>query len=251
MFTFLGIGAQKCGTTWLFRQMEQHPSLGFPLGKEAHFWNKPRDRDRIDRYLERFSRNDRKEGEITPAYAILPRSVIRTIAQCQPDLCLIYIIRNPIERAWSSALRAMRRAELEIHETSDQWFVDHFQSAGSLARGDYERCLRNWREIFPSKQLLVLRYEHIATAPERLLNACFQHLGVNLVDPETLRLRGCRTQVFSGPQGPRHPLRSSMMPLLGAVYRPRIQALAAYLDEDFGDWLTTPGAGQPGDGDDR
>ncbi|MGH8559912.1 MAG: sulfotransferase [Methylococcales bacterium] len=247
MFTFLGVGAQKAGTTWLFRQMEQHPSLGFPLGKEAHFWNMLHDRDRIDRYLERFSRDDRKEGEITPAYAILPQAVIRTIAQCQPDLRLIYIIRNPIERAWSSALMAMRRAELEIHEASDQWFVDHFQSAGSLARGDYERCLRNWRAIFPSRQLLVLRYEHIGTAPERLLNDCFRHLGVDAVDPETLRLRGCRRRIFTGP---RHPLRPAVMPLLSAIYRPRIHALAAYLGEDLSDWLATSNSGWTGDAND-
>jgi hypothetical protein len=34
---FLGIGAQKCGTTWLHRQMSRHPQIAFPKGKEMHY----------------------------------------------------------------------------------------------------------------------------------------------------------------------------------------------------------------------
>jgi hypothetical protein len=35
---FLGIGAQKGGTTWLYRQLLRHPQVAFPRGKELHYW---------------------------------------------------------------------------------------------------------------------------------------------------------------------------------------------------------------------
>jgi hypothetical protein len=68
---------------------------------------------------------------------------------------------------------ALQRAEMTIDEASDAWFSDHFHSAGSRQRGDYETCLRTWREVFSDEQILVLRFEHLATEPELLLNRCF------------------------------------------------------------------------------
>jgi hypothetical protein len=146
MLDFLGIGAQKAGTTWLYEQLKRHSQLAFPLGKEAHFWNRPHDPITIARYVGRFADLTAVAGEITPAYGILPVEIIREIHQQAPRLRLIYLIRNPIERAWSAALMALQRAEMTIDEASDAWFSDHFHSAGSRQRGDYETCLRTWRE---------------------------------------------------------------------------------------------------------
>ncbi len=44
MIDFLGIGAQKCGTTWLYERLAQHPQVRFPAGKEIHFWDHHLDR---------------------------------------------------------------------------------------------------------------------------------------------------------------------------------------------------------------
>ena len=79
MLDFLGIGAQKAGTSWLFRWLGAHPRISFPAGKEVHFWDKKRDRG-IDWYRGLFDADDGKlHGEITPAYACLsPES----IAEC-------------------------------------------------------------------------------------------------------------------------------------------------------------------------
>jgi hypothetical protein len=37
---FLGIGAQKAATTWLYHQLGRHPQVRFPGGKELHFWDR-------------------------------------------------------------------------------------------------------------------------------------------------------------------------------------------------------------------
>ena len=234
MLNFLGIGAQKAGTTWLYEQLRHHPQLAFPLGKEAHFWNRPHDNAAIARYLDSFASVNVTAGEITPAYGMLSVETIQEIHRHVPDLRLIYLIRNPLERAWSSALMALQRAEMTFDEASDAWFSDHFHSAGSLRRGDYEACLRNWRAVFNDEQILVLRFEHIATQPESLLNRCFQHLGVARQPPEQLRQQGCRERVFAGLG---HPLRPSLKPVLRGLYQDKIQQLARYLNTDLSAWL--------------
>ncbi|MCB0131208.1 MAG: sulfotransferase, partial [Caldilineaceae bacterium] len=199
MWSFLGIGAQKAGTTWLYSQLERHLQLAFPLGKEAHFWDRPHNATAIAGYLSQFANNADVAGEMTPSYATLPISVVREIHACNPHLRLIYLIRNPIDRAWSSALMALQRAQMTLDEASDAWFSDHFHSAASRKRGDYQACLQTWREVFPKQQMLVLRFEQITNEPEVLINRCFQHLGVAPLDPEQLRQHGCREKIFAGP----------------------------------------------------
>ncbi len=236
MLNFLGIGAQKAGTTWLYAQLSRHPQLAFPLGKEAHFWNRPHDAAAVAGYLSHFAQVDAIAGEITPAYGMLPLETVREIHSHAPHLRLIYLIRNPMERAWSSALMALQRAEMTLDEASDSWFSDHFHSAGSRKRGDYQACLQVWRTVFPAPQLLVLRFEQIVAEPEALLNGCFRHLGVSSQDPEQLRQQGCHAAVFAGPG---HVLRPSLKPVLQALYQKPIEQLARYLDMDLSAWLTS------------
>lgn len=102
MLNFLGIGAQKCGTTWLFELLSLHPQVRFPAGKEVHFWDGQRERG-VDWYEGLFEGQPPSVavGEITPAYAILAPPIIAEVARAFPALRLIYLIRNPIDRAWS------------------------------------------------------------------------------------------------------------------------------------------------------
>ena len=236
MLSFLGIGAQKAGTTWLYEQLKRHPQLAFPLRKEAHFWNRPHDAAAIAHYLGRFAAVNAVAGEITPAYGILPIATIREIHRHVPHLRLIYLIRNPMDRAWSSALMALQRAEMTLDEASDHWFIDHFHSAGSRQRGDYQTCLQTWRTVFTDEQLLILRFEQIVTEPEALLNRCFQYLGVVGLEPEQLRKNGCQERIFTGLG---HALRPSLKPVLRTLYQSKIDQLARYLDMDLSAWLSS------------
>jgi hypothetical protein len=236
MLDFLGIGAQKAGTTWLHEQLSRHPQLVFPLGKEAHFWDRPHDAAAIAGYLNRFAGIDAVAGEMTPSYAALPLATVREIHACNPRLRAIYLIRNPMDRAWSSALMALQRAQMTLDEASDAWLSDHFHSAASRKRGDYQTCLQTWRAVFPDEQLLVLRFEHLTTEPEVLINRCFQHLGVAPLDPEQLRQQGSRERIFTGPG---YPLRPSLKPVLQNLYHDPIERLARYLKMDLSAWLSS------------
>lgn len=232
MLRFLGIGAQKSGTTWLYRRLLAHPQLGFPAGKELHFWDRISADTDVRSYFERFRHPHRHEGEITPAYAILQPDVIRQIHAGAPDLRLIYLLRNPVERAWSSAQMALARAEMEPQEASERWYLDHFRSQGSLARGDYARCIRNWRAVFARDQLLILPYESLLSDPGELLRRCCAHIGV--APPNELMLRDCQEREFEG-GGP--PLPEHLRGALIDLYRPRIRALEQELGQSFSHWL--------------
>ena len=237
MLDFLGIGAQKAGTSWLHEALRLHPQLRFPAGKEVHFWNAQRAQG-LDWYRALFpdAPPGVKNGEITPAYGFLPPEVIREVHALNQQLRVVYLLRNPLERAWSSALMALGKAELDYDEASDQWFLDHFRSRGSLARGDYESCLRNWRGVFGDQAVLWLRHEMIAEAPLALLEAVARHLGVDPAFYGQARAPSLAKRVYPGPG---HPVRESLLPALREIYRPRIARLARYLGADLGAWLKT------------
>ncbi|HEB97135.1 MAG TPA: sulfotransferase [Sedimenticola thiotaurini] len=239
MLDFLGIGAQKTGTTWLYEQLHRHPAIAFPGGRELHFWDRPKGRT-LQWYLRLFSEGKAgiRQGEITPAYAILPPATIAEIHRLFPDTRLVYLIRNPIERAWSSALMALGKAEMTPDEASDTWFIDHFRSRGSLLRGDYEQCLRNWLAAYPREQLLILRFEQLKEDPHGLLRRCAEHIGI---DPEGWSERDLEMVHRPVRPGPGVPLRPSLLPVLEELYLERIERLESFLGWDLADWL--PGAG--------
>lgn len=232
MLNFLGIGAQKSATSWLYNTLSKHPNIAFPGGKEIHFWDHPRGRS-VEWYKQLFSNEVYINGDITPAYGCLPVEVIQEVFDLMPHLRLIYLIRNPVERAWSSAKMALGRAEMLHEEASDQWFIDHFNSKGSLARGDYETCIRQWRSVFPSSQLLIMRYETIKNDPVLAANKVLNHLGLESFFEESDDQKLIE-KVF---EGDGVAIRPSLIPVLQDIYRNRIDSLERYLQEDFSNWI--------------
>lgn len=235
MLKFLGIGAQKAGTTWLYEHLNQHPEIFFPGGKEIHFWDRfPTSLKDINWYRGLFSSPTMIEGDITPAYGFQSDSVVSKVAENFPDLRLIYMMRNPVERAWSSALMALRRAEMEIDETSFAWFRDHFNSRGSLARGDYESCIRTWRRHYPSSSLLLIFFEDIILAPRKTLQRCGEHIGASPYFFQDISDEVLSQRVHEGINS---PIPAETRRYLKGLYAPRIRSLETYLNYDLGLWL--------------
>ncbi len=213
---FLGIGAQKAGTSWIYHHLRLHPQIRFPGGKEIHYWDQQYPKG-LESYQALFPnhRENLKYGEITPAYAILPRETVNRIYQTAPQANVFFIIRNPIDRAWSSALMALARAEMTVNEASDQWFIDHFQSQGSRLRGDYQRTLDIWRNIYPEKQFLLLSFEDIVNKPEKLLETLCKFIGADGTyfgdNPALIS----REKVFANHS---YPIRPSLRTALETIY---------------------------------
>ncbi len=231
MLNFVCIGAQKSGTTWLYETLSKHPGVGFPGGKEVHYWDAHQVRG-VEWYRNLFSDESLCNGDITPAYAILPVEDIRKIHATFPALKIVYLMRNPIQRAWSSALMAVRRAEMQYSEASDQWFIDHFNSRGSIARGEYAKCLANWLSVYPRESFLIARYEEIVQEPVALANRVLAHAGLDGFFTEAWRPELSKP-VF---EGHNYAIRQRLLDELVAIYTDKIDALSTLLGTDFSEW---------------
>jgi hypothetical protein len=132
---------------------------------------------------------------------------------------------------------------MKVADVPDEWFISHFRSTGSLARGDYQSCIRNWLHFYEEEQLLILRFEEIMEDPASYLEKCFNHLGLETIyaprvsssaDPDYSDDEELRTKAREGSP---EPIRPSLRPVLREIYDVQIRSLSECLGQDFGDWL--------------
>ena len=211
---FLGIGATRAGTSWVAAQLSSHPQIRMDR-KEIHFFDRKLGapapsgsvRDRIDRlrYLARFVRargggrgdargggrsGGRIRGEITPAYAILEPEVIRRVADWMPDARLIFMMRDPIERAWSQARNGFPRWRGKpLESVSREELISYFDSDPVRRRSDYPTCLRAWLAHFPREHFFFGFLDEIRERPEDLMRDLLGFLEAEVVVGDTAALR--------------------------------------------------------------
>ncbi len=178
---FLGIGAQKCGTTWLHENLARHPDLFLPAGKELHYfdWHFRRP---LRWYCAQFAPGAGKvRGEITPNYCTLAADRIAFIRRIMPEVRLIFLMRNPVERAWSQAVMNLaEKTGRSSDEVPDEEFHEHFHDHRSILRGAYLDNLDRWLRFFPEHQLYCGFFESIVERPRSLLEDILRFLGVSL-----------------------------------------------------------------------
>jgi hypothetical protein len=229
---FLGIGAQKAGTTWLYENLRRHPGLYMPDRKELHYFDWYFHRS-LRWYAGHFKAGAQKVcGEITPGYSILSRERIAFVHKLMPGLRLILLIRNPIERAWSQALMNLVTLPRRRYEdVSAGEFREHFRSNRSLRRGDYLAALENWLSFFPAAQLFVGVYDDISGRPQELLTDVFEHLGVSTdVDWGRFPLEDV---VF---RGAGVPLPDSLRSVLHGIYENDLRRLVDRFGDRVAHW---------------
>ncbi|KAL7541142.1 hypothetical protein ACHAXR_012083 [Thalassiosira sp. AJA248-18] len=120
--SFLIIGAQKAGTSWLHTLLQKCHRLALPIEqKEVHFWDWHY-RKGFDWYIRQFDypqklshkaddpshSNNPLYGEITPCYVVLQPTAIAEIHNCFPNLKVIFVARDLVDRAWSAMIMELR-----------------------------------------------------------------------------------------------------------------------------------------------
>lgn len=188
---FVGVGAQRSGTTWWFELLLSHPSIRAPRGgrKELHFFDRfgaePMDEADVAAYHELFPREPGQTvGEWTPRYmgdAWTPRLLRRAA----PEARLLVVLRDPIERYRSGVVhRAARTPDQKLESIASD----------AIERGRYASQLRHLRELFSPEQLLVLQYERCRLDPVGEYRRTLRHLGVDDHVPDDMQtLRGTTT----------------------------------------------------------
>src|SRR5688572_11809979 len=96
---FMCIGAQKAGTTWLWENLGCHPEVFLPADRYLHYFDRHFERP-LDEYAGHFAAaGGRVKGEVIPGYGLIPRHRIAYVRAILPRLRLMFILRNPVERA--------------------------------------------------------------------------------------------------------------------------------------------------------
>ena len=179
---FICIGAQKAGTTWLYENLKCNSQVFLTSKKELHYFDsEPMPKPSVYGKQFNLAKKEQKLGDITPAYSILKENKIKAIYKLIPNVRLIFILRNPVERAWSHAIMNLATQKgRAVNEVDEQEFYAHFKSKASIDRTSYLKCIDSYLCHFSKDQLLIAFYEEISLQPKALLTRVFDFIGVNV-----------------------------------------------------------------------
>jgi sulfotransferase family protein len=206
---FLCVGAQKAGTSWLFHQLTLHPDFWMPPVKELHYFdsmsrvkrqNPPRckdDRDQwflarlgelsalpymdLDSYSELFAaKRALLSGDITPAYSMLNDELIGRIVGYFPNLKVIFLARDPVDRAWSQLSMGVRLKNIAPFDaTNPDEVLRNLLSPGVFFRSYPSKIVRRWRRCVHPDLFRIYFFDDLKEDPAGLRRTILSFLGAN------------------------------------------------------------------------
>lgn len=186
---FIICGAQKGGTTALYAYLREHPEIFLPPKKEIHYFdlNYHRGIEWYEKHFRGVTSEHKAIGEASPLYMYL-EEVPERIYEILSDVKLIFILRNPVDRAYSHYWHEVKLGyewlpfEEAIKKERDRLSEDTLfnkQHYSYLDRGKYIEQLRRYRKYFSKEQMLILINDDIKRNPEKTMGRIFKFLNVN------------------------------------------------------------------------
>ncbi len=252
MPNFLIVGAAKAGTTALHTYLQQHPQIYMTPDKETNFFafegQKLNFRGIGDEAINQFSitdlatyqnlfagvTNETAIGEACPLYLYHPKAP-HNIAQALPNVRLIVILRNPVDRAYANYLHLIRddrepekdfaqalQAEPERIGNNWEWFWHYVQL------GYYGQQLKQYYGLFDKSQIRVYLYEDLVKRSDWLIQDLFEFLQVDTSFQPDMSIRPNKSGVPKNPLLHKlltkpNPIKSLLKPLFPAKMRQKIQ----------------------------
>jgi hypothetical protein len=211
---FLIIGAPKCGTTSLYHYLARHPRVAPAFRKEVRYFNKAFDRGTrwyrahfptvpYRLAVKAFKGRRLIAGESTPLYLFEPH-VAERVKALLPNVKLIVLLRDPVERAYSGyqmefrngrellpfgqaiereAERLAREAERAARPETSNGGRPEWKS-GYLARGMYADRLNAWFQLFSREQFLIASAEDFFSDTTRVFSQVLDFLGLEPWQPD-------------------------------------------------------------------
>jgi Sulfotransferase domain len=196
---FIIAGTQKSGTSALHYHLDQHPNITMAHSEEAHMIDHPHrhffdDENRFSRKVDydflhrgiKFKRQSLITGSCTPIYTYW-RPAMGRIRNYHPQIKLIVLLRNPIDRAFShwnmyrernqeslGFLEAVKEEKNRIKEALPL----QPRKCSYVDRGFYSEQLERVFRFFPRKQVHVIKFDDFRNKPREILAAVFDFLGV-------------------------------------------------------------------------
>jgi hypothetical protein len=224
---FLLIGVVKGGTTSFFWDLCCHVQIASPVCKEVNYFNLNTDKS-LNWYRAHFPMRSRLRnavvrkitGEASARYFYTPDAP-KQVQRFMPDVRLIVMLRNPVDRAFSQyqmhrrhASRHSRtlptfevqiRRELECARRHPIQVEAYEEAAGSydlryVRRGVYLPFIHYWLSVFGREQMLILRSEDYFENPMPVLEQAFIFLAVSTdnlghITPNRLNLGGYQDEM--------------------------------------------------------
>lgn len=180
---FIIVGAMKAGTSSLGFHLNSHPDIYLPE-KELQFFN---DDSKFymgyNYYYSLFNPNGEKVlGEKTPTYSY-QENVAERIYDFNPDIKLIWILRSPVDRAYSNYLHAVKNGsellsfESAVENESERIKTDIWK--GYLERSIYIKQVKRYLQWFKIEQMHFVIFEEFKANPEKELKKIFNFLEVD------------------------------------------------------------------------
>lgn len=204
--TFLGLGAPKAATTWLFRCLQEHPNVFVADVKETEFFSWGHTIRDLDDYRGHFANVDgeRAVGEITTSYLYWEGTPDR-VYDAIPDAQLFVSLRNPMDQVYSHYWHLRRQNFHQDENPRPESFEAALEMYPEklLRPALYAEHLGRWLERFDRRQLHILFYEDIQNNPEQVIDELYSFLEVDpSVRPSALRSNGTSVRRGTSPQSP-------------------------------------------------
>jgi hypothetical protein len=212
--SFLLCGAQKAGTTALYDVLADHPEVCMSRPKETEFfnWRYRRGWKWFSTHFDHYN-GERVVGEASTRTMAAPLAPKR-INERLPDVMLVFLLRNPIERAYSAYWYYV--AQGILCPTDD--FSSFIRTEGHPLRqeiihyGRYDEHLDRFLALFERSQMLILFHEDLVSVPTRQLQKLFSFLDI---DPDT-----APDQAMDRKNVTRYPSSSGLYAWAKSVWKP-------------------------------
>jgi hypothetical protein len=199
---FLVIGAAKSGTTSLFYNLRDHPEVFCPPVKELNYFSQgeegltpgrgPGDQQATtwtesrDAYASYFQgrENETVVGEASVSYLYSPVSAAR-IHESIPDVKLIAVLRDPVERAWSNYCHMVRDGRepldfLDALDAEEERIAEGWEFSWHYRRlGLYGEQLERYFDRFSRSQIKIFRFMDLKADTSGIVREIFSLLGVD------------------------------------------------------------------------
>ncbi len=259
---FLCVGAHKAGTTWLYQQLDSHPDFWMPPVKELHYFDQlsrvqrgggPRRRDERDlRFLEGLKKLSAEpgidlenygrlfepkasllSGDISPNYSTLNDEIIRQIVGYFPNLKVIFLARDPVERVWSHLSMEVHYRQIEAFDPTNIDELDrNLLRRGMLLRSYPSAVVARWKRHVRPEQFRVYFFDDLQSNPAELRRSIVRFLGA---DPDKPSSR-LPADYNSWTKMEKLPLTNSVRSHLAKFFKKELKTCAARLGGPARDW---------------
>ena len=252
--TFVIGGAPRSGTTFIYHLLDHHPEifLAKPRAPEPKFFLVDEEYAKgLEYYSARFFSPGAKfaiRGEKSANYLESAEVPIR-IHRHFPAIKLIFVLRDPVERAFSNYLWSTRNGhetlgfaqavELEsVRENSYAPQVRFARPYSYVSRGMYATLLKRFWNLFPPEQIKIVLHDDIVSRPESLVADLMQFVGAPVVLPPIpiCRGNGVNTSLKTGRKQRSSSRLMKCDPELCRVYAEPNQELASLIGRDLSHW---------------